>query len=84
MAHGQHADSRRAPLQHSNRNLGDAVGEIPGGTRIVVTVTGGQFHGPDPRGPVTAGADWAVRRPGGPLTLDVSEPNCEPRTMWSS
>ncbi len=47
------------------------VGEIPGGTRIVVNVVGGQFHGPALRGTVTAGSDWVVRRPVGPSTLDV-------------
>ena len=41
------------------------------GSRIAVTVTGGEFTGPRLRGTVAAGSDWAVRRPDGTVSLDV-------------
>jgi hypothetical protein len=41
------------------------------GSRIAVSVTGGQFTGARLRGTVTAGSDWAVRRPNGIVSIDV-------------
>jgi hypothetical protein len=41
------------------------------GSRIAVSVIGGEFTGPMLRGTVTAGSDWAVRRPDGVVSIDV-------------
>lgn len=42
------------------------VGEVAGGFRRVIPITGGTFAGPDVRGEVVAGgADWNLRRPDG-------------------
>jgi len=49
------------------------VGAAPGGTRVVVPVTGGTFEGPKMRGTIVenSGGDWVVARADGSMRLDV-------------
>lgn len=49
----------------------ESSADTPGGTRVIVNVTGGEFTGARLRGNATAGADWALRRPDGTVQLDV-------------
>jgi hypothetical protein len=47
------------------------IGEVRGGRRRVVPITGGTFVGPDVRGRILAGgADWQIVRPDGFSALD--------------
>ena len=47
--------------------------DAPGGTRIIVTVTGGSFEGPKLKGVIAdaAGGDWVTLMPDGTMKLDV-------------
>ncbi len=49
------------------------VGGGPGGTRIVVPVTGGSFEGPKLKGIIVenSGGDWVLARADGSIKLDV-------------
>ena len=49
-----------------------AIGELPGGNRQIVPITGGSFEGPRLKGKVLAGgADWLLVRPDGVGVIDV-------------
>ena len=47
--------------------------DAPGGTKIIVTVTGGSFEGPKMKGVIadTAAGDWVTLLPDGTMKLDV-------------
>ena len=49
------------------------VGAGPGGTRVIVPVTGGTFEGPKMKGTIVenSGGDWVVARADGSMKLDV-------------
>lgn len=49
------------------------LGTTPLGERIIVTVTGGTFEGPNLKGTIVenSGADWLLKRPDGILQIDV-------------
>jgi hypothetical protein len=52
-----------------------AIGEHPGGNRLIVPITGGSFEGPRLKGKVLAGgADWLLVRSDGVGVLDVRYP----------
>ena len=55
-------------LDYSGRQ---AIGTVPAGTRIVVPVSGGRFHGPRLSGTVLPGADWVLWRGDGAMLIDV-------------
>ena len=54
-------------------HVSEPVGQTPGGTRTITTLTGGEFHGERLHGVVlpTAGTAWALRRGDGNVELDV-------------
>ncbi len=47
--------------------------DAPGGTKLIVTVTGGSFEGPKLKGVIAdaAGGDWVTLGAGGSMKLDV-------------
>jgi hypothetical protein len=47
------------------------IGAAPLGTRSVFPITGGEFEGPQLRGKVLGGGDWALLRSDGVLELDL-------------
>ena len=47
------------------------IGETPAGLRRIAAVTGGIFSGDRLNGTVLPGADWAMNRPDGVMTVDV-------------
>ena len=62
------------PLFEINAEIGvpTVIANAPGGTRVIVPVTGGKFEGPRLKGMVEAsGADWFLIRPDGIGVIDV-------------
>jgi len=62
------------PLFEINAEIGvpTVIANAPGGTRVIVPVTGGKFEGPRLKGTVEAsGADWFLIRPDGVGVIDV-------------
>jgi hypothetical protein len=47
------------------------IGAVPLGTRSVFPITGGEFEGPQLRGTVLGGGDWALLRSDAVLELDL-------------
>jgi len=49
------------------------ITEAPGGSRLLLAVTGGSFEGERLRGTVvpSPGGDWAIREPNGTVRIDV-------------
>jgi hypothetical protein len=68
-------DPRIRHVYHLEATLGEPldVGEVIGGRRRVIPLTGGQFTGPELRGLLLSGtsADWQLVRPDGTAIGDI-------------